>query len=245
MVSSAKELTTEQDKNKLPNLMVDLLLMGVPLEIMDGDVSNVPLQWIKAVFNCLQQRLGNCLIFVESILGIQSSGKSTLLNTMHGLKFAVSSGRCTRGAYMQLIPVREEDRKQIGCNYFFVIDSEGLRSPELGDMIQHDNELATFVSCLANTTILNLWGQTFNKDIEDVIQIATHAYIRMKAVKLKGSYHIVFVGVPDVTAKEKNASGVANIFERFYVYMYDERTTTTELQRLREAKFVSDSNQFE
>ena len=212
---SYKNLKTDEDKNKLPNLMVDLLLMGVPLEIMDGDVSNVPLEWILAVFKCLKERLGDCRIFVESILGIQSSGKSTLLNTMHGLKFAVSSGRCTRGAYMQLIPVKDEDKDKIGCDYYFVVDSEGLRSPELGDMIQHDNELATFVSCLASTTILNLWGQTFNKDIEDVIQIATFAYIRMKAVKLKGSYHIVFVGVPDVTAKEKNASGVANIFEKF------------------------------
>ena len=212
---SYKNHKTDEDKNKLPNLMVDLLLMGVPLEIMDGDVSNVPLEWILAVFKCLKERLGDCRIFVESILGIQSSGKSTLLNTMHGLKFAVSSGRCTRGAYMQLIPVKDEDKDKIGCDYYFVVDSEGLRSPELGDMIQHDNELATFVSCLASTTILNLWGQTFNKDIEDVIQIATFAYIRMKAVKLKGSYHIVFVGVPDVTAKEKNASGVANIFEKF------------------------------
>ena len=119
---------------------------------------------------------------------------------------------------MQLIPVKDEDKDKIGCDYYFVVDSEGLRSPELGDMIQHDNELATFVSCLASTTILNLWGQTFNKDIEDVIQIATFAYIRMKAVKLKGSYHIVFVGVPDVTAKEKNASAVANIFENVYRY---------------------------
>jgi hypothetical protein len=50
-------------------------------------------------------------IFVLSVLGIQSSGKSTLLNTMFGLQFAVSAGRCTRGVFIQLIPWPGEDGK--------------------------------------------------------------------------------------------------------------------------------------
>ncbi|KAI2666506.1 Interferon-induced very large GTPase 1 [Labeo rohita] len=37
-----------------------------------------------------------------------STGKSTMLNVMFGLQFAVSAGRCTRGAFMQLVKVSEE-----------------------------------------------------------------------------------------------------------------------------------------
>ena len=73
-------------ENRLPELMAELLLMGIPLEIMDGDVSHVAMTWIKAVFKALEIKLGNAKLYVESILGLQSSGKSTLLNTMHGLR---------------------------------------------------------------------------------------------------------------------------------------------------------------
>ena len=36
---------------------------------------------------------------VISVLGPQSSGKSTLLNFLFGCDFATSEGRCTRGVY--------------------------------------------------------------------------------------------------------------------------------------------------
>ncbi|CAB1326928.1 unnamed protein product [Coregonus sp. 'balchen'] len=39
--------------------------------------------------------------------GPKGTGKSTLLNTMFGVQFAVSSGRCTRGAFMLLIKVNK------------------------------------------------------------------------------------------------------------------------------------------
>jgi GTPase Era involved in 16S rRNA processing len=64
------------------------------------------------------------------LLGTQSSGKSTLLNAMFGLQFAVGHGRTTKGAFMQLIPVNDG---QLSYEYILVIDTEGLRAPELGE----------------------------------------------------------------------------------------------------------------
>ncbi len=200
--------------SSLPKLMADLFIMGYPLEIMDGDASHVPLTWIKQVLLEVKKKLGrDAHVFVLSILGIQSSGKSTLLNTMFGSKFAVSSGRCTKGVFLQLIPVSSNLRQKLNCDYFIIMDSEGLRSPELSDSFRHDNEIATLVSCLANTTIINFWGQTFSKDMSDIMQIAAHAYIRMKEVKIKSSFHMIFAGVPDVTAEEKNRLGVGKILD--------------------------------
>ena len=89
-----------------------------------------------------------------------------------------------------------------------IMDSEGLRSPELADQFEHDNEIATFITCLANTTILNFWGQTFSKDMSEIVQIAAHAFIRMEKVQLKSSFHMVFAGVPDITAEDRNKMGV-------------------------------------
>jgi hypothetical protein len=132
---------------------------------------------------------------------------------MFGSKFAVSSGRCTKGVYLQMVPVAEQWRNHFNCDYFIIMDSEGLRSPELSESFHHDNEIATLVACLANTTIINFWGQTFSKDMSDILQIAAHAYIRMKEVKIKSSFHMIFAGVPDVTAEDKNRLGVTKILD--------------------------------
>ncbi|XP_078473997.1 up-regulator of cell proliferation-like [Lampetra planeri] len=89
---------------------------------------------------------GDPRVFVLTVLGVQSTGKSTLLNTMFGLQFTVSSGRCTRGAFMQLMSIDDELKQELECDFILVIDTEGLKAPELAthhDSYEHDNELAT------------------------------------------------------------------------------------------------------
>ena len=131
----------------LPHIAADLMISGVPIELMDGDVSYVPLRWVAAVFDKLSEKLGNKRLFVLSVLGLQSSGKSTLLNALFGLQFTVSAGRCTRGAYMQLLKVEETFTAELGFDFVLVVDTEGLRAPELSNKSQnHDNELATLSS---------------------------------------------------------------------------------------------------
>ena len=72
----------------LPRTMANLVLQGISLELMDGDTSFVPVMWLKAIFKEIQGIVGNEVqIYVVSIVGLQSSGKSTVLNTMFGLKF--------------------------------------------------------------------------------------------------------------------------------------------------------------
>jgi ABC-type branched-subunit amino acid transport system ATPase component len=76
---------------------------------MDGDTSTIPLTWIRAVFDQVKFIIGNKRVCVVSVIGVQSSGKSTMLNTMFGLDFAVSAGRCTRGIYAQLVKTDNEN----------------------------------------------------------------------------------------------------------------------------------------
>lgn len=69
----------------LPQIAADLMISGVPIELMDGDASYVPLKWVTALFDKLSEKLGNKRLFVLSVLSLQSSGKSTLLNALFGL----------------------------------------------------------------------------------------------------------------------------------------------------------------
>ncbi len=126
----------------LPSLAAEVMISGFPLELMDGDAAHVPVVWVTAVLDQLIQKLGDQRVFVLSVLGLQRSGKSTMLNAMFGLQFAISAGRCTRGAFMQLVRVSEEMKKQLKFDFILVIDTEGLR---LMSTRHQDNELATFV----------------------------------------------------------------------------------------------------
>ncbi|XP_048846979.1 interferon-induced very large GTPase 1-like [Brienomyrus brachyistius] len=189
----------------LPQLAAELMISGYPLELMDGDAAHVPLNWIDAVLNEVIKRLGDKRIFVLSVLGVQSTGKSTMLNAMFGLQFAVSAGRCTRGAFMQLVELSEDMKMQQSFDYVLVVDTEGLRALELAgkETLHHDNELATFVIGLGDMTLINIFGEN-PSEMQDILQIVVQAFLRMKKVKLSPRCVFVHQNVGDITASEKN-----------------------------------------
>ncbi|XP_077061618.1 interferon-induced very large GTPase 1-like [Siphateles boraxobius] len=195
--------------SSLPSLAAEMMISGFPLELMDGDAGHVPVIWISAVIDKLIQKLGNqTRVFVLSVLGLQSSGKSTMLNAMFGLQFAVSAGRCTRGAFMQLVRVSDEMKTQMNFDYILVIDTEGLRALELAGRStrDHDNELATFVVGLGNLTLINIFGEN-PSEMQDILQIVVQAFMRMTKVNMSPSCVFVHQNVSDVTAGEKNMEG--------------------------------------
>ncbi|MEW8542471.1 MAG: hypothetical protein AB2693_02970 [Candidatus Thiodiazotropha sp.] len=200
--------TTNLLIEQLPSIVAKLFLLGQPLEILDGDAGNVPLLWIKAVFEEVQRFVGDKKCLSIAVLGIQSSGKSTLLNSMFGLQFAVSAGRCTRGIYIQLIRVND---RSLGFDYAMIIDAEGLRAPEMsGQMVQHDNELATFVIGMADIVVINIKGETI-ADMENVLQIVVHEMLRLQQahdnLKLQQSAVLVHQNVSAQDAKRKLLQG--------------------------------------
>ncbi|KAK7938600.1 hypothetical protein WMY93_001926 [Mugilogobius chulae] len=196
------------DWSKYPELAAELMISGHPMELMDGDAGQVPTTWISGLIDQVILKLGDKRVFVLSVLGLQSTGKSTMLNTMFGLQFAVSAGRCTRGAFMQLVKLSEEMRKDFQWDYILVVDTEGLRALELegNTTIQHDNELATFVVGIGNMTLVNIFGEN-PSGMQDLLQVVVQAFMRMKEVKLSPSCVFVHQNVTDVGAAEKNMDG--------------------------------------
>ncbi|XP_044864804.1 interferon-induced very large GTPase 1-like [Mauremys mutica] len=206
-IYEALDALPEQDKCflELPKIVADLMVEGYPIELLDGDTSYVPLKWVGAIFDKLIEKLGDQKVFVLSVLGIQSTGKSTLLNAMFGLQFNVSAGRCTRGAFMQLIKIDDELREELNFDFVVVIDTEGLRAIQLENRsaLSHDNELATFVIGLGNMTLINIFGEN-PSEMQDILQIAVQAFLRMKQINLSPSCLFVHQNVGDITANEKN-----------------------------------------
>ncbi|XP_062903274.1 up-regulator of cell proliferation-like [Mobula hypostoma] len=203
--------------SQFPGVAAELLLEGFPLELIDGDVSNVPVPWITAVLTEVADKVGRaCRVFVLTVIGVQSTGKSTLLNTMFCLRFAVSSGRCTRGAYMQLIKVTGSLAKELDCEFILVIDTEGLRVPELAtltDSYEHDNELATFVVGLSNLTLVNI-GMENLSEMKDILQIVVHSLIRMRETGKGKRCIFVHQNVGDVSAHDQNLRGRQKLLEQ-------------------------------
>ncbi|XP_067217758.1 interferon-induced very large GTPase 1-like [Chanodichthys erythropterus] len=202
---------------KLPEICAQLMLNGFPLELIDGDASNIPLTWIGDVLTALNNLTSpHNKIRVVTVLGVQSTGKSTLLNTMFGIQFAVSSGRCTRGAFMLLIDVSEEFRSELQCDYILVIDTEGLKSPELeklADSYEHDNELATLVVGLSDITIVNIAMENAT-EMKDTLQIVVHAFLRMTEVGKRPCCHFAHQNTADVAVREKTLRERISFFQQ-------------------------------
>ncbi|XP_028998392.1 up-regulator of cell proliferation-like isoform X2 [Betta splendens] len=198
---------SRQQLQHLPKLCAQLLLDGFPVELVDGDASNIPLRWVSDVLSQLNEMVSpKNKVLIVTVLGVQSTGKSTLLNTMFGVQFAVSSGRCTRGAFMLLIRISEDVKTVLNCDFMVIIDTEGLKSPELAQLdnsYEHDNELATLVVGLSDITIVNIAMEN-STDMKDILQIVVHAFLRMKEVGKKPKCQFVHQNVSDVSAHEKN-----------------------------------------
>ncbi len=118
---------------------------------------------IKKCFEGITDRVA-----VVSIIGKQSSGKSTLLNFLFGCDFATSEGRCTRGVYGTYY--RFSTVKFSNCEGLFVIDTEGLFAPlnrkDESTRLDFDSRLALFCFAISDLVIVNIHrnldSNTFN-----------------------------------------------------------------------------------
>src|SRR2546421_3068847 len=114
------------------------------------------------IYVCYIREYPKLRIFVISILDLQSTGKSTLLNALFACRFAVSAGRCTRGLFMHLLFLEKDLSKQLGIDAFVLIDTEGLGASEKMEDTESekkDRKLAAFIMGVSNLTILNVLGK--------------------------------------------------------------------------------------
>ena len=156
--------------------MSSLLEEGKAIEIIDGDIDKLEkdslldiMQWVE------KRRRGNSKLVVITILGPQSSGKSTLLNFLTGAKFHVSAGRCTKGLNAMLLRTEFETSKEI-----LILDSEGLFSIERNDP-KYDRRLAIFCFSVSNFLLINIKGE-LNTQVKEVLQVSVYALKKIREI---------------------------------------------------------------
>lgn len=127
------------------------------------------MEWVQDKMN------NNFKLLVVTILGPQSSGKSTLLNYLVGSKFSVSAGRCTKGLNAMILKTDFEETKEI-----LILDSEGIFSIERNDPM-YDRRLSIFCLAVSNMLLINIKGE-LNIEIEKVLQVAIYALQKIAQV---------------------------------------------------------------
>ena len=162
--STAKDLYFQclKTRNIIP------LLFGKPLRMAGTFVSDI-LEMIDA------EQKADERLFVVSVIGIQSSGKSTLLNYLFGCGFATQSGRCTRGLYASFV------RTAVGVN-ILVLDSEGLLSIEGGGR-EFDGKMTVMALACSDLVLINHKGE-ISTVLKDLLEICLYA---MESLKLSQS----------------------------------------------------------
>ncbi|XP_068178466.1 up-regulator of cell proliferation-like [Antennarius striatus] len=190
---------------RLPALFAQMLLDGFPLELVDGDTANIPMKWITEVLTELHHIMqSNSKLKVIAILGAESSGKSTLLNNMFGVRFAVGKGACTRGAFLQLIVVGNDARQELGCDCIVIIDTEGLKPHQTAQddhSHERDKEVASLAVGLSDAVIVCVSGDDSSQ--RDVLEMALHAWTRLEVVGRKPQCHFVQTNMCEIPAVGK------------------------------------------
>ncbi len=106
----------------------------------------------------------NDKIAVISVIGPQSSGKSTLLNFLFGCDFATSEGRCTRGVYGTYF--KFTNFKPHHCDGVFLIDTEGLfaalSDKDKEKRLNFDRKLVLFCLAISDFILINTKGNLDN-----------------------------------------------------------------------------------
>ena len=125
------------------------------------------------------KREGNSELVVISVLGPQSTGKSTLLNHLFGSKFHVSDGRCTRGLNAMLLKTDLDDVKE-----FLILDSEGLFSLEK-DNKEYDKHMVIFCFSVSNFVLINMKGE-LNVEVEEILAEAIKASSEIQSLVSRG-----------------------------------------------------------
>ena len=150
---------------KFKQFMTKSLKNGFKLHIFRGIPLQIKNEFLKEIFELEEFKDEN--YYVISILGMQSSGKSTLLNYLFGTDFETSAGRCTRGIYSYIIKSPRKNQK------ILLLDTEGLASIDSSDKM-FDQKIALMCFGLSDLVLINQKGE-LSRHLQDLLSISLYA----------------------------------------------------------------------
>ncbi|XP_062517975.1 interferon-induced very large GTPase 1-like [Corticium candelabrum] len=140
------------------------VMRSYPIQLLRGNPLHMPSEFISEVLRSIQVESTRQL-FVVSVIGAQSSAKSTLLNYLFGCGFATRAGRCTKGLYVSYMRTDDLD--------LLVLDSEGLMSVESGGR-DFDNQVTLMAMACSHIVIINHKGD-LSRQLQELLEVAMYA----------------------------------------------------------------------
>jgi hypothetical protein len=146
----------------------NLMLKGFAIHILRGRPLRCHSKLIEESIKFIQTTQQPPLVL--TVIGEQSSAKSSLMNTTFGCNFRVSSGRCTIGMYMSVINWRSET--------IVIFDTEGLLSLEEAGSI-FDNQMITMAVLSSHLVLINHKGE-ISSNLKDLIGMSFYAKLNIR-----------------------------------------------------------------
>ena len=168
---------------------------GYPMQLLRGN----PLQmtannFLKDVFTQLDSRSKNKLLVV-SVIGAQSSAKSTLLNYLFGCGFATRAGRCTKGLYASYVTASDG-------RCLLILDSEGLLSLEGGGHV-FDGQMTVMAMACSDVVIVNHKGE-ISSQMKELLEVCLYAMDYLKVADMRPELMFVLRDQRDRNTRVQN-----------------------------------------
>ncbi|CAM2722023.1 unnamed protein product [Rotaria socialis] len=208
--------------DRLAVCFVDLMNRGIALHILRGR----PLQCHSPLLTKSIQIAGKnarsapCVV---SVIGEQSSAKSSLLNTCFGTNFRVSSGRCTIGIYASVVHWGELS--------VVLLDTEGLLSVEEASALL-DNQIVTMAMLSSHLTIINHKGE-FSTILSSLIGMSLYAKVQIKSA-MKPALLFILRDQSDTTDETKRKHFLPQLTNLKQTLQSDAKFLTTSIDDVME-----------
>lgn len=226
--ASSQISVNRQNLRLLPRVFAELFKNIYPIELFNGEHVSVPDTWLGGVMEELELLAGtsqfNPRISVMTVVGLQSSGKSTFLNNLFNLSFAATNDKCTSGSNAVMLPVAQSGRAgSLGRpDYLIVIDTEGIGSPEnlnqalkqrTGSMDAKDTTMLLFNIGVSIVSVINSMKE-FGSEMVRIVALLMRSLMDLDECKVNPMMSFVFQCVENssrtVEGLKKNSIGTLN-----------------------------------
>ncbi|XP_062508948.1 uncharacterized protein LOC134185183 [Corticium candelabrum] len=187
------------DPQLIKQIYTQCVLEGYPMQLLRGN----PLQMTANKFmRDIMKQLGVDLknrsnLLVVSVIGAQSSAKSTLLNYLFGCGFATRAGRCTKGLYASFVRISDG-------RYLLVLDSEGLLSLEGGGHV-FDGQITVMAMACSDAVIVNHKGE-ISSQMKELLEVCLYAMDYLKLADIRTEMMFVLRDQRDRNTKVQSDS---------------------------------------
>ena len=158
---------------------LDYLKQGFAMQLLQGQPLQMAGQFMRDILSELDRQESSKEekdLFVVSVIGEQSSGKSTLLNSLFGCGFSTAAGKCTKGLFASYLKLSTNKS-------LLVLDSEGLLSIEGGGRV-FDGQITLLALACSDLVIINHKGE-ISSELNDLLEVCLYAMDTLKVAKIK------------------------------------------------------------